>query len=107
MTAYKVFYDKESKKFKYDAAPREYEREEELLPDYEDETTYWCRSGLDGVENFVYLYNHLFLKNIHICKDCQNPFWITDDKRHWYEERGLAVPARCMRCIDKRKGVGK
>lgn len=39
-----------------------------------------------------------------VCRDCKRPFiFFAEEQKHWYEDLGFYIWARCVRCVDCRK----
>lgn len=38
-----------------------------------------------------------------ICKECNQPFILTERDKYFYEDNGLSLPKRCWLCREKRK----
>lgn len=105
MQAYRVFYDKNDNKWKY----------ENFLTEVGHTTDFQHWNGtLLGAESACIHYNNDFVENaedmysnnhytICTCKDCEADYILTSDEYFWFLDRGLSVPKRCPKCRSRRR----
>lgn len=93
---YRVYFDKETKKFRYD------KEISEMRFCGKNSTTSWF-ADLKSAMNAAQSRNQYSLGDVIVCKDCGEAFWITEDERNWYAEKGLTLPTRCESCRRKKK----
>ena len=94
MLGYRVYFDTNENCFKYDDVASE------VISMPKDSTTSYmidCKSAENAVNNLNQKIN-----NVCHCKDCNNTFFMSDDERQWFDDRGLKTPVRCYRCRKKR-----
>jgi len=107
MKAYKEYFNEETKKFDY----IEYDVKSEFDFDHEPETNFYdalnghnCHkeSQINGIEK---LNAKLESGEIRVlkCKDCGIYFILPQEEAAWFEDRGMALPKRCIGCRNKRK----
>ena len=95
-TGYRVYFDKETGKFRYDKEPSQ----ARFMG--KDSVTYWApdmATAMKAVQNR----NLNDLENVIVCKDCGNGFFVSDAQRAWYAEKDLSLPCRCESCRKKKK----
>ncbi len=95
MKGYKCFYNINTKKFECENVPSE-------VGDYTpDGTIFWSESyesALAAINN----HNEHSLDEIFVCKNCNQPFFLTKDEQEWFIDRGLNLPKRCYCCRRKK-----
>ena len=104
MKAYRVYYDKADKKWKY----------ENFLSEVGDTTDfqYW-NTTLSGAEAICIRNNKDFVEDIKdmssddhyticTCKDCKEDYILTSGEYAWFSNSGLNIPKRCPKCRCKR-----
>ena len=90
MKAFKIYFDKNDKKFK---CTDDLSEVGELLP---DGTTQWIADENEA-KRLTDVYNHQ-IDDVVICKSCGESFWQRAADRDYYAERFLPIPAFCHKC---------
>lgn len=93
---HKVYFDKDLKKFRYE---KETSKVERLSP---DAAIVW-RDDLKRAIQTAEFYNKTRLGEIRICKGCGQPFFLSEERVRWFEEREMIPPVRCMGCAKSKK----
>lgn len=112
MKAYRVYYDKVDKKWKY----------ENFLSEVGHTTDFECwNATLLGAQKVCNHYNENFVNDfvegseemflmysdkqytICTCKDCKEDYMLPFSEFLWFYERGLSIPKRCSKCRSKRR----
>ena len=105
MKAYRIYYDKANKKWKY----------ETFLSEVGHTTDFECwNATISGAESTCMHYNKDFVADainmysykhytICTCKDCKKDYILTNDEYFWFSDRGFSIPKRCPECRSRRR----
>ena len=98
MVGYKVYYDRENYKFTISDEPMEVEK-------HAADACFTFHKTREEAERVLTEKNNN-LHCVHICKDCGEPFWISEENAQWYKDQGFQIPIRCSACRKARKNGG-
>lgn len=105
MKAYRIYYDKINKQWKFDnflsevGQTTDFERWNTTISIAEKVCMDYNRDFVADIKD-MYSSDHY---TICTCKDCKEDYILTCDEYYWFFGRGLNIPKRCPKCRNRRR----